>query len=31
MLPLGVLDRSSVHHWLRQMATAFEPVASWLP
>jgi hypothetical protein len=30
-IPLGVLDRSSVHHWLREMSEAFAPVMSWLP
>jgi hypothetical protein len=30
-IPLGVLDRSSVHRWLQQMSVAFAPVMSWLP
>jgi hypothetical protein len=29
--PLSVLDRSRVHHWLKQMDAAFEPIRSWLP
>jgi hypothetical protein len=31
VLPLSIVDRSRVHHWLNVMATNFAPIASWLP
>ncbi|MBO0712500.1 MAG: hypothetical protein J2P47_14615 [Acetobacteraceae bacterium] len=31
VLPLSIVDRSRVHHWLNAMAASFAPIASWMP
>lgn len=31
VVPLSIVDRSRVQHWLNAMAASFAPIASWMP